>query len=309
MHEPESPTAPGGPTLQVGDPPCIVDLRATGFRLAAMRERFRASRERGRAAWRAHPSVYRSYMVWSVFGAIALGGSCAFLARGAGLVGATLGVAISAAWAAFWIRVISFHMGLVQDADPSGGSTPRAPRASLGLPNVLTLLRILLVPGVGWAILAHARLEAHATPALVIIFLVGFSDVLDGVLARLLDWQTPFGRYLDHLADVLMMNAVAITECAAGMLPIWLMVLVVIRYAGTGIGGVVSLMLLPGAQIAPTWIGKVATFVSGMTLFLALAHSTGHWPLDAAMPWLFGVAGVALGANIAVLAYQVLRRR
>jgi cardiolipin synthase len=174
---------------------------------------------------------------------------------------------------------------------------------------VLTLLRILLVPAVGWAILAHARLEDHATPALVIIFLVGFSDVLDGVLARLLDWQTPFGRYLDHLADVLIMNAVAITEHASGMLPIWLLALVVIRYAGTGIGGVASLMWVPGAQIAPTWIGKVATFVSGMTLFLALARGTGHWPLDAALPWLFGVSGVALGANIAVLAYQVLRRR
>jgi phosphatidylglycerophosphate synthase len=271
-----------------------------------MRHRFRASRERGRTDWRAHPTVYRSYAIWSTFGAIALAGAGAFLARGAGLVVAALGVAVSAAWAAFWIWVISFHTGLVQDGAPRGGAAPRAPRASLGLPNVLTLLRVLLAPAVGWAILAHARLEPHAAPALVLIFLVGFSDVLDGVLARLLDWQTPFGRYLDHLADVLIMNAVVLAEYAAGMVPGWLTALVVIRYAGTGIGGVVSLMLVPGAKITPTWIGKVATFVAGMTLFLTLAHVTGHWPLDAAMPWLFAASGVALGANIVVLAYQVV---
>jgi cardiolipin synthase (CMP-forming) len=278
-----------------------VNLRATGFRAGAVRQRFRASRERGRRVQRAHPAIYRSYLGWSALGAIALAGSCAFLAHGTRLLGAIAGAALCTAWAAAWIWVISFHVGLVQ----KGGR----PRASLGLPNVLTFLRILFVPAVGWAIVAHVRLAPHALPVLLIIFFVGFSDVLDGVLARLLDWQTPFGRYLDHLADVLIMNAVAISEHAAGMLPGWLMALVVVRYAGTGIAGVVVLMLVPGFQITPTWIGKVATFVSGWTVFLTLAYNVGRWPLGAAMPWLFGASGAMLAANIGILAYQVLRPR
>jgi cardiolipin synthase len=244
-------------------------------------------------------------VLWSVLGSAGLASACAFLAHGAQLLGVVLGLTLSAAWAAWWIWVISFHLGLVA----GDSKTPLRRRPSLGLPNVLTLLRVLLVPAVGWAILAHGLLAAHATPALVIIFLVGFSDVLDGVLARLLDWQTPFGRYLDHLADVLMMCGVALTEVAAGMVPGWLAVLVVIRYAGTGIGGVVSLMLVPGMQITPTWIGKAATFIAGMTLFIAIARTVGHWPLDAVMPWVFAASGVILGANILVLGYQVLRRR
>jgi len=279
-----------------------VNLRATGFRAGAMRRRFAASRERGRCAWHEHPRVYRSYLLWSGLGALGLAGSGAYLAHGARLSSAILGLGLSALWVALWIRVISFHVGLVQAA-----AGPR--RASLGLPNVLTFLRILLVPAVCWAILAHARMGRHAAAVLLVIFLIGFTDILDGVLARLLRWQTPFGRYLDHLADVLIMNAVAITEHAAGILPGWLMALVVIRYAGTGIGGIVFLMTVPGMQITPTWIGKAATFIGGMTLFLALAHRLGHWPLDAAMPWIFAAAGVTLAANIIVLAFQVLFRR
>jgi cardiolipin synthase (CMP-forming) len=308
------------PTLQPGDPPCIVNLRTTRFRAGAMRQRFRASRERGRLVWRAHPTLYRSYLSWSIVGAIVLASSCALLAHGASLSGAILGVALSAAWAGAWIWVISFHVGLVRpgefggsarasDPGQAGARVPlHEPRATLGLPNVLTLLRILLVPAVGWAIVAHPRLEPYATAALLAIFLVGFSDVLDGVLARLLDWQTLFGRSLDHLADVLIVNVVAITEHAAGILPGWLMVLIVIRYAGTGIGGVIVLMMVPGAQITPTWIGKVATFIAGWTLFLSLAHHVGRWPLTVAMPWLFAASGVTLAANVGVLAYQVLRR-
>jgi cardiolipin synthase (CMP-forming) len=279
-----------------------VNLRATGFRAAAVRERFRASRARGRAAQREHAAIYRSYLSWSVIGLLAVALWSAVLAYGARLAGAIVGGAFCVVWAVFWIWAISFHVGLVQKGSEKV-------RTSLGLPNVLTFLRIVLVPAVGWAIMAYGRLERIALPALIVIFLVGFSDVLDGVLARLLDWQTPFGRYLDHLADVLIMNAVAISEYAAGMLPGWLLALVVIRYAGTGIAGVVVLMIVPGFQIAPTWIGKVATFISGWTVFLTLAHTLGRWPLGVAMPWLFLASGVALGANIGILLYQVLFRR
>jgi cardiolipin synthase len=206
-------------------------------------------------------------------------------------VRAGLGTGLVLGWALLWTFLVGLHIGLVRD-----GEAVR--RTRLGLPNGLTILRMLLIPAVCWAILAHQRLAANGAVAATLIFLVGFTDVLDGWLARWTGWQTILGRYLDHLADLLICAAVALALVVAGLMPGWLVGLVVFRYLGTGVVSVWSIGLQPNVRIIPTLVGRVSTVVVGMTLFLTLAQplvapTYKHW-----MPLIFAVAAVFVSLNI-----------
>jgi phosphatidylglycerophosphate synthase len=284
-----------------GSPPCIVDLRATGWRWPEVRARFRDSAAQARASLAATPELRRSYGRWSGLGVLLLHLSALGLGLGAdGPATLAVAVALLSAWGLFWWWIIRVHLSLVRT--PEGATRP-----SFGLPNGLTFLRILLVPAAGWMILAHGRLQAQALLCAVTFFLLGFSDVLDGLLARWLHLGSPLGRYLDHLADVLILTAVAVAEWAAGLLPGWLMGLVLLRYVGTGAGGIIALATVPRTRIAPTVVGKLTTLVVGMTVYLAVARALVLPGIGPAMPYLHWASGGIIALNVVVLIVNLAR--
>ena len=94
------------------------------------------------------------------------------------------------------------------------------------LPNLISLMRLLLVPLTVWLILSNAYALAFAT------FLVaGISDGFDGFLARRFDWRTRLGAYLDPLADKALVVSVFVTLGLLKMIPAWLVIMVVSRDA------------------------------------------------------------------------------
>ncbi|PWV65946.1 cardiolipin synthase [Plasticicumulans acidivorans] len=141
------------------------------------------------------------------------------------------------------------------------------------LPNLITVLRILLVPPLLWLLL-HERF----TPALLLFVLAGVSDALDGALAKGFGWTSRLGGILDPIADKLLLVGCFLVLGLGGELPLWLMVLVIGRDLLIIIGAVAYQWLIEDLQAAPTWVSKCNTLAQ-LTLIFALLLNHGAWTL------------------------------
>src|SRR5664279_2128942 len=95
---------------------------------------------------------------------------------------------------------------------------------ALNIPNLITLGRILLVPVVVWAIASGAMWIAF-----VLFLAAGVSDAIDGFLAKRFGMATELGAYLDPLADKALIVSIYLTLGVNGLIPRWLVILVVSR--------------------------------------------------------------------------------
>ena len=92
------------------------------------------------------------------------------------------------------------------------------------LPNAISLLRIGLVPPLLWLML-RGRYDI----ALILFIVAGFSDGVDGYLAKRFNWQSRAGALLDPTADKLLVAGSFVTLGVTGHLPMWLAAIVVLR--------------------------------------------------------------------------------
>jgi len=92
------------------------------------------------------------------------------------------------------------------------------------LPNAICVVRVLLVGPI-----VVMLLDERFLAALVLIAIAGFSDALDGYLARAFDWRTPLGSLLDPAADKLLIVSVFLTMTVLGLVPVFLTIVVVLR--------------------------------------------------------------------------------
>lgn len=157
-----------------------------------------------------------------------------------------------------------------------GGRDPRRLRSltlpdlagqARSIPNLLSLLRVASVPVLVWTVLAD-----HATAALVLFVLAALSDGLDGLLARLLDQRTLLGEYLDPIADKLLTLSALTALCVDGLLPWWMLGLVLFRDGGIVLAALILRATDREVPAAPTRLGKYATFFLLMTMTLAFAE-------------------------------------
>ena len=132
--------------------------------------------------------------------------------------------------------------------------------------NKLTILRVVLIPV--FLILLYLHLEYVA---LVVFIIASITDYVDGRLARSRNEVTTFGKFLDPLADKMLVFAALIWFCAEGRFPVWAMVIVASReFAVTGLR---LIAVGAGRVIAAAWSGKIktaSTMVCIILLFLDL---------------------------------------
>jgi len=83
------------------------------------------------------------------------------------------------------------------------------------LPNLISMLRILMVPPVAWLIV-----EQHYALALGLFVVAGVSDGVDGFLAKHYGWTSRLGSILDPLADKLLLSVSFVTLAWLGHLPL-----------------------------------------------------------------------------------------
>jgi cardiolipin synthase (CMP-forming) len=140
-------------------------------------------------------------------------------------------------------------------------------RGWMTLANLITILRLLLVPFVVFALLSGSMGWAFAG-----FVVAGMSDALDGYLARRLNQESELGAYLDPTADKLLLVSVFLVLGFLAELPLWLVIIVVSRDALI-VGAVVlsSVMARPVAA-RPLMISKATTAIQIVLVALVLAE-------------------------------------
>lgn len=138
----------------------------------------------------------------------------------------------------------------------------------LNLPNSLSLVRIGAAPVLVLMLLSPGRALSAAAAAL--FALVCLTDWLDGYLARRMGIITPLGKFLDPLADKLLITTAFIMLIPLGRVPAWAVALIIGReMAVTGLRAIASNM---GVVIAASRLGKFKTLSQIVSLVPLMLH-------------------------------------
>ncbi len=140
------------------------------------------------------------------------------------------------------------------------------------IPNLICVLRILLVVPI--VILLR---DGQFTLAMVLIFIAGLSDGLDGFLAKRFDWRTRLGGLLDPLADKLLLVTVMLTLTALGLVPLWLTCVVIGRDIVITGGATAYNLLIGPVKPSPTVISKINTALQLLYILLVIAGQAFAW--------------------------------
>ncbi len=124
------------------------------------------------------------------------------------------------------------------------------------LPNLLTVIRILLVP-----VFILFLLYRHLGAALGVLIGAGATDVLDGLIARRANQRTVLGTYLDPIADKILIASGFVTLSFLGLVPLWAAVTVVSRDLILMLGALVLIITDTGVDVRPTVLGKATTLL------------------------------------------------
>lgn len=144
------------------------------------------------------------------------------------------------------------------------------------VPNLITILRLFLVPTVVLLILERSFGLAFLT-----FVIAGVSDAVDGAIARHVRGQASrLGAYLDPIADKALLVSIYVTLAIVGYAPAWLAVLVVSRDLLIVGAVVLSWILTRPLAIEPLMISKANTAVQIVFASVALADLAFHWRLD-----------------------------
>lgn len=141
------------------------------------------------------------------------------------------------------------------------------------LPNAISLLRIAMIAPV----LIYIVEERYGL-ALLIFFVAGFSDGVDGFLAKRYDWHTRLGALLDPIADKLLVGGTFITLVLTGLIPVWLGVLVIVRDVVIVGGATLYNFLIKPIEGEPTRISKLNTALQLLFVVFVLSHAGFGWP-------------------------------
>lgn len=135
-------------------------------------------------------------------------------------------------------------------------------------PNLVTMGRVLLIPGVLILIDNFSPLRSFLAGLLYLVAAAG--DGLDGYLARSRGQVSVLGKFLDPLADKLMVTAVLVFMVGLGRVPAWIVVVMIAR--DLAVNGLRSLASAEGLVIAASEGGKVKTALQLVAVTMLLIH-------------------------------------
>lgn len=138
------------------------------------------------------------------------------------------------------------------------------------IPNLISIMRILLVIPI-----VVLLLQQSFAMVIMLFALAGASDGLDGYLARRFNWRSRLGAILDPLADKLLMFSSYVALGWMGLLPLWLVLLVVARDVVIVAGAFAYHRLCGGVEMAPTRLSKTNTLFQIVLVLLVLIAPLG----------------------------------
>jgi cardiolipin synthase len=181
----------------------------------------------------------------------------------------------------------------------------------LTIPNLLSIFRILLVPIFLWSLLNHLPFEA-----LLIFFIAGITDLLDGLAARAWHQRSKLGLVLDPAADKLLMatSFIALAIPSLGRpnpLPLWLSATVIFRDLLISGGALYGYLAWRQKAFLPVLAGKISTGCQvGLIFLVLLLNYRGSAP--GIMPWAYGITlfwTISSGVHYFVAGLKILREK
>jgi CDP-diacylglycerol--glycerol-3-phosphate 3-phosphatidyltransferase len=139
---------------------------------------------------------------------------------------------------------------------------------TINVPNVLTLLRILLVP-----VLVVALLDQTSDGdvlAAVVFAIASFTDAIDGYIARSRKAITTFGKLMDPVADKLLVVAALVVLVQLDRLAAWVAMVIIAREFAVTVTRIGATQM--GVVIAANWWGKAKTIVQVAAIFFLIAY-------------------------------------
>ena len=138
--------------------------------------------------------------------------------------------------------------------------------------NQITILRLAFIP-----FFAIFVVDQRYRAALAILTVAALSDVIDGIVARLLRQESPLGVALDPIADKLLMTTAFLTLAFREALPWWLTIMVISRDVVIIITALLISLVAGYRPFRPSVLGKASTVVQVLTVFAAVSFQA-HVP-------------------------------
>jgi len=135
----------------------------------------------------------------------------------------------------------------------------------MSIPNILTVIRILLTPIFVIAIIKKAYILS-----LLIFAIAAITDALDGLIARYLNQRTELGAQLDPIADKLLLSSSYICLAVTHQIPNWLTVIVISRDVIILMGITICYISNGHVPINPSFVSKATTLFQLLTITIAL---------------------------------------
>ncbi len=160
----------------------------------------------------------------------------------------------------------------------------------MNIPNTLTIFRLILIPF--FVKFFFSESDDHFLNAFIVFMVAGITDILDGFIARTFNQITELGKILDPIADKLMLIAVLVCLVSTGLVPSWILIIILIKeFVMVGIS--VFLYFPKRLFVIPANIyGKVATLL----FFLAVCFILLEANVAISNILLYSAVGVALFA-------------
>lgn len=137
--------------------------------------------------------------------------------------------------------------------------------------NKLTLFRVVLIPI--FLLLLYLDFPGHKLWALAVFILASLTDLVDGYVARHYNQITDFGKFMDPLADKLLVTAAMLWFVEVGQMAAWILLVVIAReFAVSGLRMVAA---PKGLVIAAAWSGKIKTASTMVCICLMLLSISG----------------------------------
>jgi CDP-diacylglycerol--glycerol-3-phosphate 3-phosphatidyltransferase len=165
-------------------------------------------------------------------------------------------------------------------------------------PNFITVMRLLLVPVGAYTLFKNGGDDpTWQYISWCVFFILGMSDILDGNLARSRNTITEFGKFLDPVADKVMIGTAMISLSILGRMPWWITIVILAREIGIT---VFRLMILNRGVIAANKGGKIKATMQnfGVGFYVLPLSPSLYWFRD-------GFMYIAVALTIVTGAYYV----
>ena len=159
------------------------------------------------------------------------------------------------------------------------------------VPNILTLLRLILIPFY-WVMM---MIRDNEIAALIIFLIASVTDLLDGYIARKYNQVTDWGKLFDPVADKLMVLSVLFSLLLKGIIPLVIVLIILVKEVIMMLGA--AIMLRHKVVVYSKPIGKTAQFITILGMALSFFRKYFNNPIHIYVLW------IAVGLTLMALVY------